>query len=221
VVAIADNSAPANFLTAPLDGAVVAGSFSVAVDATEPYFASVECFVGGTSLGDVSTSPTFSATVSLASIIDGPLTVTCTATDAAGGTGSQSVTVIVRDWTEHVTPERLNVDARGGLVTMSVRGPNVSLLQSIGGQLTLSVPGASPILVAAAHFHGTSDDGDCDDRSPSHVDLKFDRGAVAAAVRAALATGAIVEGKPFPVELLQGNHVIGSDNIVAIRRHDR
>ncbi|MBS1119889.1 MAG: hypothetical protein H6Q90_2117 [Deltaproteobacteria bacterium] len=219
IAPIADNSVPANFLTGPLDGAAAAGSFDLAVHVTDSNFASVECFVGGVSLG-ISSSPMFSTTVSLASIIDGALSVSCIARDLAGGSATESATVTVRNWTEQIYPHHLNLNDGKGRVTMSVRGPNVALLLPVGSRaLALSIPGAAPIPVLVGHGHGHEDDHDCDDRRQGHLDLKFERRAVVAAVRAALATGTIVKGKPFAVTLLSGDHVIGGDTMMVQRGH--
>ena len=214
--AIADNDAPQGFLVAPANGAIVTSSVTVTVDVTTPYFHNGSCEVGGTSLGTF-TTPTFSDVFSLATTIDGPLLVSCTATDLAGVSSTDSATVNVKNWTEHFSPESLNLRNRDGRVTMAVRGSTVGLLLPLASSLKLGVPGATPVPEYAVHFHiSPDDDGDCDDRTPNHVDVKFLRSAVDDAVLASIATNTIQLSTPFTMTLLNGAHPIGGDSIVAI-----
>jgi hypothetical protein len=206
--AIADNSAPASFLVSPLSGAVLSASVTVSIDVSAPDFVSAECFVGDTSLGATSDRH-FTQTVDLSTSLDGPIVVTCTATDQAGNTGRQSAEVTVDRWTESLVPRALNVNGNGKWVTMSVRGPGNGLLAASTAPITLVAPGGSPVPLRES------------ERFDDHVDLRFDREAFSATVKAGLTSGAIVPGRPFAVKLLAGTHLVGTDTMTATRGGDK
>lgn len=204
-VVTVDNAAPASFLVSPSAGAVVGSSVLVAVNVTDPGFATVECFVGATSLG-VSTDPHFSQTVVLTGRIDGPITVSCTATDLAGNSGTQSVTVMVRNWAVRLEPRSVSLRSRGAPVKAVVEGANVALLLPLPAEaFALSVPGGPPVPALEPASVTATRDG-------TQVQLRFDRAALADALRAGVSAGVARPG-PVRVTLAVGGQVVGGDTI--------
>ncbi|HUS28813.1 MAG TPA: Ig-like domain-containing protein [Kofleriaceae bacterium] len=220
VHAIADNDAITSFLTSPSPGAVVKTSLLVAINVRDADFASASCSVGSTALGGT-TDPQFQQTVDLTSQLDGALTVSCSATDAAGNVGTESATVRVANWTEMFHPQSLRLPAKGNWVTMSVRGVNAAILVPINARnLTLRVPGGAAVAASLGRVHVAGDKtsfdtevDECDGPSATHVDLRFNRAAFSASVKAGIAAGLINPNQPVTVTLYAGDHLIGSDSI--------
>ncbi len=225
VTAIADNSAPSNFLVSPTNGQVLTTSMLVSVNVVDSAFARVECFVDGVSLG-VSTNPRFSQTVSLLDRMDGTIQVACRAEDLAGNATLQTVVPTIRNWNLRMRPSQLNLKSRGKDVRMTVRNldhsvSNASLLLSRLSTLFLVLPGGvAPIPVASARPPGDRDDdddgdsdNDGDDEPRGRVLLKFSRSVFVAGIKSGMAIGAIDPKKPVVVTLVSGAHVIGTDTI--------
>lgn len=225
LTATADNHQPALFITSPTNGQVLTTSMTVSTNVVDTYFKSVECFVDGVSLG-VSTSKTFTTSYSLLSKMDGDVNVTCTETDLAGGVVSQTVTPTVKNWTERMRPQHLNLCEHDPYVSMAVlnidpKGTNVNLLLPIAGKnLTFQIAGvtAVPVIKAIAPGHGDDDDEgedhDNDDHAKRRVILKVSTKAFTDALKAAIATHSIDTSKPVTIKLYSGTHYIGSDTIV-------
>ena len=205
------NHLPSQFITSPVAGAIVTGSsVTVAVNVSDPYFASVECLVNGTSLG-VSSSATFSQSVSLSQMLDGATTVTCNVHDRAGNVGTQSVVFTLKRWSIELKPREIERRQCKGTVAMEVEGANLSTLLPIAGKgLSLVVPGGTPVAAQSGGYEG---------KSTTEVLLAFDRGAVVSAIGAGIAAGKINPKKPFPVSLYAGAHLIGSD-LVSLDRDE-
>ena len=86
---------PSVTLTGPIDGSTVSGTVTVAANASDDIgVTQVEFFVDGTSIGVDTTAP-YSASWSTSGYSDGGHTVSATATDTIGQTGSDSVEVTV------------------------------------------------------------------------------------------------------------------------------
>ena len=227
ITVTADNSAPKNFLVSPLSGQIATTSMNVAVNVSDVYFASVECFVDGVSLG-VSTSPSFRKSVSLLGKLDGASVVSCSARDQAGNMGTQSVTVNIKNWTERMRPHQFELGSHGDAVRLLVRNvdPNVgnaaSVLLPIAGKgLALSLPCVPPVPAYGAISPKTRDvqddgdkDNDADDPGLSRVLLKFSRPAFASSLKSAVQAKCIDPSKPVLVTFVAGGHVIGTDTIV-------
>ncbi len=211
---IADNSAPSRFLTSPTAGSIVGSSINVAVSVSDSSFATVECFVGSVSLG-VSTSPTFSAAASSLGLQDGPVTVRCVATDAAGNVGTDSATVTVKNASVVLNPSTLNLKSKGGAtsITLAFEAPNASLyVPSASMGWALLVPGGSA--VSATPHSGADSVADSDKDGIPDLTLKFDRTALIASIQAGIASGAIKTSQPVSVSLAAGGRIIGTDSIV-------
>jgi hypothetical protein len=212
--AIADNTLPANFLMSPTNGQIVTTSMQVTVNVTQNYFAYVDCFVDGVSVGH-STNPQFSTTVSLAGRLDGPVTTSCTACDLAGGCSTQTVTVLERNWAITVNPRTLNLRSKStdNAVTVIVEGANVSLLIPVSSRaLTLRPVGGTAIPVQAT-FPGSQAVGDSNKNRIPDVLLKFDRQAFINSINGGISATTIDPTKPLTVQLLSAGSVIGSDTI--------
>jgi hypothetical protein len=210
--ALIDNAAPSKFLVSPAPGAVVDDNLRVAVNITDPGFASVECFVGTTSLG-VSTSRTFSKTVELDNELDGNITVRCTAIDVAGNKGTEVATITIDRWEESFEPCTMDLSDwfQLGLVTMHIDGPNLHSLLPLSAQgITLVVPGGKPVplVVWLSWYWGGFG---CD--SDEELDLRFDRLELVRAIKAGISAGQIDPGKPVPVTVLSNGKVIATDTI--------
>lgn len=205
---IADNTAPEKFLIQPLDGSIVSGSMTVAINITDDNFASVECFVDGVSIG-VSTSRTASWDYSLATTLDGAVRVQCVARDLAGNVGTESATVTVRNCTLKFNPQAVNLDYKpvgDPHVKMTVTCPNATatLTPILSKNLTVVVPGGSPVPAIGGQVTG------------SGVMIYFDRKTFVARANAALASGAIDPKQPVTVRLLSGTREIGVDTTKVI-----
>jgi serine protease len=86
---------PTVTITNPADDAIISGSITVTADAADDNgVTKVEFFVNGSSIGVDNTSP-YGVSWNSASVVDGSYTVSATATDTAGKTGSYIITVTV------------------------------------------------------------------------------------------------------------------------------
>ncbi|HSF87024.1 MAG TPA: Ig-like domain-containing protein [Acidimicrobiia bacterium] len=132
---------PTVTLTAPLDGATLAGgSVAVSADATDAVgVAGVEFFAGGLPLG-IDTDGTDGWSVGWDTTLapDGPVTLQATATDNSGFSDTDSNTVKVDN-------------ARSGVAVMVVGNPVFPPLRRRGGQCAAGGPWL--------HGHGRDDNG--------------------------------------------------------------
>lgn len=96
---------PSVAITSPADGATVSGIVNITADASDDNgITQVEFFVNGASIG-VDTTPSYESSWDSTAIADGNHTITATATDTNGQTGSDSNSVTVdnvQDVTLHV-----------------------------------------------------------------------------------------------------------------------
>ena len=192
VAVTVDNSAPSGFLVSPVDGAVVEESLLVAVKVEDADFDSVSCAVGDIALGP-SSNPALSAVVDLSGTLDGPLSVSCTARDAAGNAGTQSATVTVRKWELELTPEVLKLRATGGGVArLEVEGPGAGLLIPIALRLGIAVPGG-PLVPVLGAKGGTG-----------RAVLLIDRAALVDSLRAGASAGAFTPPSTVKLFLRDG-----------------
>ncbi|HUA58245.1 MAG TPA: Ig-like domain-containing protein [Verrucomicrobiae bacterium] len=91
-----DKTPPTVSITAPLGGATVGGTITVAASATDNVgVASVQFALDGTSLGAPDTSAPYTATLVSTSFANGSHTLTATATDTSGNMATASVTVTI------------------------------------------------------------------------------------------------------------------------------
>jgi len=178
---------------------VVSGDLLLTVSAADEHLASIECTVGGASFG-ASTQPSFSTTVSTLAFLDGPLAIVCRALDAAGNVGSASASVTVRNWTETLAPETLEIGSSGQFVTMEVEGPNVALLLPVVPDLALAPPCGGFAL--AAPFAGSSVLQDADVDGVPELVVKFDRGALAALLAAQVGSGGVDPAEPVNIDVV-------------------
>jgi hypothetical protein len=204
------NAVPPNFITNPIASQIVKGKTFVAIGSADPYFRSVECSVDGQSLG-VSTNPNFTSTIDTLSKLDGPLVVSCQLRDVAGNVVTQTVTATIRNWTYDLDPDTLNLNSRGGPLSLRLTGRNLQLLLPLADKsLTLVVPGGSPVPLLTdceSEAHDVSHDG------LSALTLRFDRTRFESSVRAGIASHAIDPKKPLLVQLFSGTRDLGGDSI--------
>ena len=91
-----DDPPPTLTITSPVDGAMVSGTVQLTAVSGDEDVVQVEFFVDGTPIGvDEDPAGDWSANWDTTSSVDGSRAVTATATDAAGKTGTDSVTVTV------------------------------------------------------------------------------------------------------------------------------
>lgn len=211
VKAIADNTAPERFLVSPSPGSTLTTSLAVEVNVLDENFYRVECFLDGVSLG-ASSSATFRTEVSLLDQLDGAHEVECVAEDLAGNVGRERAAIVIDNWTETITPRAMSLKGGGnGTVTVHLEGINVGILLPLSSRaLALVVPGGSPVPVRnqAATVEDTDGDG------VGQLDLKFDRDALVASIKAGIAVKAIDPAQPVVVRLLSAGREIGRDTIV-------
>ncbi|HUS33570.1 MAG TPA: Ig-like domain-containing protein, partial [Kofleriaceae bacterium] len=190
ITAIADNSAPSDFLVSPRSGDIVADSFTLQLAIHDASFASVQCTLDGATIA-TSTNPAFTTTVTTTGLLDGDSVVRCVATDGAGNVGVSSATITIARWTARISPTTLNLRSKGGAtsVTAVIEGRGT---QSLTG-VTVAVPGGSPVAATPIAV------GDDDHDGIPDVVLKIDRQALIASSRGALAANAIQAGVPFNV----------------------
>jgi hypothetical protein len=212
--AIADNTAPARFLVSPLPGQTVGDSVTVAVDVKDPNFAEVSCWLDGEPVFQAQ-SPAYSKVVSTLGLLDGLHTVTCVATDLAGNAGTESAQFKVKNWTEDLDPNTLNLKSSGGSlsITLYVEGQNVSLLAPLLSQVAAVVPGGAPV-PATPHASGSDADGD----GVPDLTVKFDRQALIAAVKQGIAAGAIDPSRPLTVAFTVQGAWFGEDAIAVLAK---
>ncbi|HET9596031.1 MAG TPA: hypothetical protein VFP65_10640, partial [Anaeromyxobacteraceae bacterium] len=179
-----DTAPPVVTILAPAAG-VVSGEVEVSATAEDLHLASLGCSAGGVPLGST-TLPAFSAALSTLAFLDGPLTVSCAASDQAGNRGTASVDVAVKNWTERLVPARLSLASQGRVVTLAVTGPNVALLAGIVHRLALAPPGGG-----LAPALGLTGDGEEGGAPPGTIRIAFDRRTLDALLRAAVAAGAV------------------------------
>ena len=148
----------------------------------------MECSVDGVSLG-ITTNPSFMQVVSTNGKVDGAIVVSCTLRNLAGNTSTQSVTANIKNWTETLNPNTLNLKSKGGSVTLYVEGSNVSLLLPLNQHaLSLVVAGGSPVALSPANVTATDD---YNHNGIPDLTLKFDRGLLEASISAGIASHAI------------------------------
>ena len=95
ILAAPDTEPPQVMLAEPGEGDTVSGSILVQANATDNVgVASIEFFIGATSLGTVTTPP-YELTWDSTSFADGPYAVKATATDSSGNGASSTVNVNV------------------------------------------------------------------------------------------------------------------------------
>ncbi|BDG06948.1 Ig-like domain-containing protein [Anaeromyxobacter paludicola] len=209
VTIIAVNNAPKGFLVAPVDGAYVAGPLAVSVDASQvSYFQDVTCQLGDAPLVPTTTQAKLDVTVDTLRLLDGDLTVSCTATDLAGLTTTEKRTVHVRNWTEVLNPTTLNLRTGGSsVVTLYVEGKNVSLLVPQRASLKLGGPSGVSAIVNAV----SASVGDYNSNGVPDLTVKFDRQSLINLLTAkAAAAGTAVPAGPVKLEVYAGGQLIGS-----------
>jgi len=91
-----EDDAPTVTITSPADAATVSGTIDVTADATDDKgVTKAEFFVDGTTkIGEATTAP-YAISWDTATVVDGPHTITATATDTIGQTASDSISVTV------------------------------------------------------------------------------------------------------------------------------
>jgi hypothetical protein len=195
---VVDNSAPERSLIAPLDGAVVSGVIQLLAAASDPHLVELELWVDGVQVAESPTSP-LAASFDTTLRLDGAMVVTAIARDAAGNTSTSSAHVTVDNLSFVLAPSTLNLKSKGGelSVTVGVEGPSAALLMPLELHVVeLRVPGGNPVRATRGVF------GDFDRDSVLDLELKFDRQALIAAIRAGMASGAIPADGPVPVSLV-------------------
>ena len=206
--------APAKFLASPSPGAIIGPELVITVSSDDPYFASVECFVDGVSLG-VSADPHFTPTVSTLTRLDGSAVVACTAVDRAGNRGSESAEVTIRNWSLDLQPAQLNLNAKYGNSPsqLTIEGANVSTVVPVGTHaFTLRVAGGSP--VAWSSQPGTGVVGDVDADGIPDVVIRFDRAALLSSIKAGISAGKIDATKPVSVGVYSANRLVGTVTVI-------
>jgi hypothetical protein len=113
--------------------------------------------------------------------------------------------VTIRNWRLDPSPAVLHLATRAGaIVTLTVEGPNVSLLapESAHG-LALVVPGGSAVPLDPRG--GSEEVGDSDRDGIPDVVLKFDRAALVAVLQGGVASGLVAAGGPVEISLDTGD----------------
>ncbi|MBK8978268.1 MAG: hypothetical protein IPM29_20380 [Planctomycetes bacterium] len=197
-----DNTAPERCLTAPLDGAVVAGVIELRAEASDPHLASLSILVDGVVVASSACSP-LAVPFDTTARLDGAMTVTAVARDVVGNTSASVAHVTLDNVALTVEPSTLNLRSRGGdnSITVRLEGPNVAMLIPTEHHgLELRVPGGNAV-PSTAGFAGDDQPTDADHDGVPELTVKFDRQALIAAIRAGLAAGSTPAGGPVSVAL--------------------
>jgi hypothetical protein len=147
-VPLVDTTPPSVTITAPVDGARVASTVSLAANATDDVgVAGVQFQVDGVNLGSVDAAPPYSIGWDTTTAVDGPHTLTAIAHDAAGNeatSGPVSVTVAAGTSDGPLVFESNWATATGSspvAVTDGGKWPNYWEWNSVGAHLLSVVPG--------------------------------------------------------------------------------
>ncbi|MEW6747828.1 MAG: FG-GAP-like repeat-containing protein [Planctomycetota bacterium] len=223
---LVDNTAPAISITAPGNGAYVAGTinFNLAASDAGSGLVSISMHAGGVApTGDDSVVHAMPVAAdqrpgseNTTRWPDGPLNFSATAEDDAGNNTTATVTVTVDNIAVKVTPSALNLKSKGKLsVFAHLEGVSVGLLiPTEAFALELRVPGGNQVL-AVAGFSG--DDTPCDDDGDGvpELSVRFDRSELIASIKAGIAAGLIEPNSTVVVTLSAngGTTIVGSDSI--------
>lgn len=198
----------------PADRRTVCGVVPLVATIDGP-FTSVQILVDGNVLATGTSSP-FTAPLDTRTLLDGPIQVEARALDPSQRVVTARVQLFVDNLRiKDMDPDSLNLrsDDNDGRrpVRVRVRGPNVALLLPLAAhQITLNVPGGSPVVVRPT-MAGTGCAGDCDHEGHRELTLGFARDQLIAAIRAGIDGGQIVlrRGRAdVPVTLIVDGHTI-------------
>jgi len=144
------DTSPTVSITNPSNGATVSSTVNVTADASDDNgVTQVEFFVDGNSIGVDTTAP-YQATWDTTAYIDGSHSVSATATDTIGQTGSNAVGVTVQNTvpsgTIHVSAIDMSYTQQGPNYTVSIQvtivDENGSPVSGAAVDLSLDVPGS-------------------------------------------------------------------------------
>ncbi|MBK8181227.1 MAG: hypothetical protein IPK67_20575, partial [Planctomycetes bacterium] len=149
----ASNAVSEATITSPADGAVVRCMIQVKANVNVPNLASVEFVIGGVGL-PYFTAPPYELNYDTRNRLDGELPILLRATDLYGNVTTGSITVVVDNLEVKITPETLELKSKGGdkVRDREGRGQSAHLLWlAQPEQITLCVPGGSPIPATLVH----------------------------------------------------------------------
>lgn len=226
---IADNSAPARFILAPLNGSIINGfsgglfdsSMPVTINVQDPGFASVSCTITGVAGEPIALAtpqePSFTVPFDSAVLLDGPAVVRCVATDLAGNIGIETSTVTVKNWYTQLSPRTLSntVKQSSKVVEMWVYGPSVQrLFPTAPFGIQLLVPGSAPIALLPSTAAPVLSPGTT---PPGYLmKLQFSRTDYIAAIKAGVASGRIDPARPVKMQIVAQGKVIASDQATLV-----
>lgn len=142
VVPPPDITNPSAVFTAPASGATVSGSLTISTNASDNIgVTSVQFKVGSIIIGTDTTAP-YSATLDTTTLINGPVTLTAIATDAAGNQGSVTRSVTV----SNVAPPTPDVTVPTVSFTAPANGATVN------GAVTVSASASDNVGVSSVQF---------------------------------------------------------------------
>lgn len=211
ITVMVDNTAPVKAISSPADGSVVRCEMRVQATADDSNLASVQFVIDGVEY-PVLTAPPFEVAFDTRTRLDGDMPITLIATDFAGNVTSCTINVTVDNLRVRIWPSRLQLKARGWCksVTARVEGQSAGLLAGLDPQdITLCVPGGSPIPATLIYGYHAGWQCSCEDQSShrgrrwghrfrwhgpeSRVRVKFDRRQLIGALRGAGLTSGRVE----------------------------
>ncbi len=130
-----DNTGPMVDITAPSNGAVVTGTISVSAMAVARHgstVSSVQLLVDGTLQSTLTVAP-YTFTYNTAPLADGPHTILVRAIDAAGNSGTQTITVIANNSGTAATPPQV-------IITSPLNGQTGSGTENVTATVTATAP---------------------------------------------------------------------------------
>jgi hypothetical protein len=218
---------PLRHIASPKSGATVRGTIKLVTLQAGAGFNNVTCTANGAKVGS-SANGKLTASIDTLPLVDGPLVLACTWTDAAGRTDTKTETVQVQNWLLEVEPGSLDLrgcSAKAKPVLLELEGfghrdpasgPTVGLLQPAAqaGKLSVhvvqgKVDHASTLVpVAYSALRPSTDDR----AHPLELILSLDRCTLIKAAKEALSGSKLkdADDKPVTLQLRQGTTVLDS-----------
>jgi Bacterial Ig domain len=212
ITIVVDNTAPVKKLIRPLDGVYVKEMLLVEASAEDPNLASLGLFIDDV-LVSITTSTSLTTAIDTTTALDGPAHVKIVAMDLGGNISISSAKITLDNLSVKLDPQTLNLKSKGGAnsVTARVTGVNAGLLMPTESKsIELRVPGGSPVPSTTGWV---GDDALGSEGGVPCLDVKFDRQALIASIRAGLASGKIAAGEPARVALLASGRVIDTVSV--------
>jgi hypothetical protein len=139
---VADRTSPSVAITAPMNGATVTGTITLAASASDNVaVTAVRFFIGNTQIGPDDVAAPYSTSFATTQAPNGVHAITVRAYDAAGNTGSASINVTLNNSTIVIDTTR---------PTVSVTGPANN--STVAGSVALSANAADNVGIAHVRF---------------------------------------------------------------------